>query len=33
LSVRLPGDVAGHILGESDGGQVAECDRQRLLIG
>ena len=33
LPIRLPGDVPGEILGEPDRCQVAERDRQRLLVG
>src|SRR6185312_16782601 len=33
LTIGLPGDVAGHVFGEADLGEVAEGDRQLLFVG
>ena len=33
LTVGPPGDVAGHVLGEADAGEVAERERHRLFVG
>ena len=32
-AVGLPGDVPGHVLGETDVGEMAEGDRHRLFVG